>query len=192
MCSRPVSRAPDPNKKGRCRAPSKSNGGRLLHRRSNFDPPVREPIFIIKSDDVDLCREVAGDLEADFLLAYGRLHPNLHYRFLLRRAPRARALQTGFRNVLSAPGLIDFSVHIISAPDVHMREKWLAECRPLPLGGRHNRPLRRRARYLPLLVSRWYRASDIRAGPYRFHGRLCHTRPRREPWLNAQSITIWV
>src|SRR5262245_13064346 len=34
-------------------------------------------------DDVDLCREVAGDLEADFLLANGRLGPYLHYCFLL-------------------------------------------------------------------------------------------------------------
>jgi hypothetical protein len=35
-------------------------------------------------DDVDLCREVAGDLEADFLLAHGGLGPNLHFCFLLK------------------------------------------------------------------------------------------------------------
>ena len=53
----------------------KNNGG-LADRRA-YGSSVHEPNQPIL-DQVDFGREIARDLEANFLLAHGRLRPNLH------------------------------------------------------------------------------------------------------------------
>lgn len=67
-----------------------SDGGRM------FRPPRQYCINALRADrldDVDLCRQVARDLEANFLLTHCGLHPNLHDFLLLigkladRKAP---------------------------------------------------------------------------------------------------------
>jgi hypothetical protein len=60
------------------------NGGRLLDRRAVNRLASARANLHHQLDDVDLCREVARNLEADFLLAHGGLGPNLHFCFLLK------------------------------------------------------------------------------------------------------------
>ena len=55
--------------------PQKNNGG-LADRRA-YGSSVHEPHQPIL-DQVDFGREIARDLEANFLLTHGRLRPNLH------------------------------------------------------------------------------------------------------------------
>jgi hypothetical protein len=62
-----------------------SDGGRMSR------PPRQYYINALRSDrldDVDLSRQIARDLEANFLLTYCGLHPNLH-DFLLEIAKRS-------------------------------------------------------------------------------------------------------
>jgi hypothetical protein len=51
--------------------PKKNDGGRLRNRRRIRQKPI-------DLDDVDLSRQIRGNLEADFLLANRGLHPGLH------------------------------------------------------------------------------------------------------------------
>jgi hypothetical protein len=70
---------------------------RILQKATAAACPTAVPIRLASAranlhhqlDDVDLCREVAGDLEADFLLAHGGLGPNLHFSFPPKECPRA-------------------------------------------------------------------------------------------------------